>query len=248
MTLRILIGLVFAMTAMMTSSHAVCQQPATIAITFDYWRSAYTDALPIMNAKNLQATYYVAPTTVGVGDGPTLNELAVLQQLGWEIGIYSNLNMVTSLTENRVTTKQWMANQKAQLLEIGFDAKSYAPNSRQWNPALANLSRDIYQNVRSANGSTTLQTYPVPDFNNVQNGISNSLSGADTGASLCSYVSTVAQSPGTLAIIVAHKVGDVGDSYTIKRSDFSQFVDCLAAARDAGTIRVTTFSKAISPP
>lgn len=222
--------------------------PATIVITFDYWPTTYTEAFTILAAKGIPATWYVAPGTIGKPRRPRLYQLANVLKAGWEIGIYSNKNMVDALASNRELAKQWMASQKSQLLALGIDAKSYAPNRRAWNSTLADMSRGIYENVRAADGSTAFQTYPIPDRNNVRNGITDSLSLADTPERVCAYVDRLAASPGTMAVLVIHKVGAVGDAYTVTTKTFTALAGCIQTAVAAGTLRAVTFSQALTPP
>jgi hypothetical protein len=255
---------ILAIAATLCFSSAALAQPATVAITFDYWVEALSNGLPILRARGLPATFYVATESGSVDliDYPGLpssQQLADAEQAGWEIGIYSNVNMVTMLgalsgtppmatPANALATKRFMVAQIDKLKAKGFVAKSYAPNQRAWNDQLANLSRDIYQAVRVIAEGGADQGYPIGDPNYVRRKAYASLGVNDTAASLCAQLDAIVAAGPVLWTIVAHKVGPTPDPYTISSTEFAGFADCLKAKRDAGLVRVTTFTKAMTPP
>lgn len=249
--------LLFAM-SLLSATGALAQ--ATVVVAFDYYQEPLIHALPIMKARGLPATFYVVPSLIDHPSGtlPTSQQLADASQAGWEIGIYSNSNMVTMLgtlsgtppmatPANALATHQFMAGQKTALEAKGFAARSYAANQRSWNARLADLSRDLFDNVRVAD-LTTPQSLPVTDPNWVKYGGSASLSGADTAASLCAQLSSVIAAGNVAWFVVGHKVGPVGDPFTIASAEFAGFSDCLVTAQNAGQIKVLTFSQAVTPP
>lgn len=222
---------------------------ATLALTFDYWQSAYTDAFPMMAQRGLVGTWYIDPATIGQPGFPSADNLMVLQINKWEIGIYSNTNMVTKLASGRLATKQWMTGQKGALFDAtGITANSYAPNGRQWNPALAELSRDIFGNVRAPLGGW--QTYPIPDRCNISHGGTDSWGTTDTVQSLSDQLDSLISAPTpSIWYVVAHRVtDDPNDLYSIKPAVFSGFLDYVATQRDAGKLRVVTVSDSLMPP
>ena len=106
-------------------------QPATVAITFDYHRQGYVGGLPILKARGLPATFYVASESslVDLIDNvnypnltSTTNELIELQKNGWEIGIYSNIRMERMLGSGEDATS-------ATSLSIGTGTKVFTTQS-----------------------------------------------------------------------------------------------------------------------
>lgn len=241
---------------------------ATFCMTFDYWVDALTGAFPILKARGLPGTFYVATESGAVdlidypgGGYPTSNQLADIQQNGWEIGIYSNTSMPVMLgtlsgtppmaaPASALSTKKWMMMQKDKLKAKGFVAQSYAPNGRAWNIPLANLSRDIFESVRVCDDASGYQTYPGLDKNYVRRKAINSLGNSDTVASFQAEINNAMAAGATDNIIctwVCHKVGPVADPYTVETSVFAGMMDALVTARNNGA-RVLTFTQALTPP
>lgn len=238
----------------------------TFAVTFDYWPEALTGGLPIMRARGLPATFFVATESGSVDlidnpnypSMPTSLQLADAQQAGWEIGIYSNTSMVTMLgtlsgtppmatPTNALNTKRFMKAQKDKLAAKGFIAKSYAPNGRAWNAQLANLSRDLFEGVRVCADPSGFEPYPIVDPNYVNKKSFASLGMNDTVASLQQVIDDAMAAGNVLCTFVVHKVGPAtNDPYMIPTPVFTGLCDALVTARNNGA-RVCTFAQAMKP-
>lgn len=223
--------------------------PTRFIQAFPIWRFAVEGETDV-------GTWYVSPAVIGQPTHPSADNLMVLQINKWEIGIYSDTNMVAKLASGRLATKQWMTGQKDALYDAtGITANSYAPNGRQWSPALAELSRDVFGNVRAllpppGTPLGTWQTYPIPDRCNIQYGGTNSWGQADTVQSLSDQLDSLIAAPTpSIWYVVAHRVtDDPNDLYSIAPDVFSGFLDYVAAQRDAGNLRVVTVSDSLTPP
>lgn len=244
--MKLIAAFVASMALMMSSCMA---QVATVALTFDVYTTTYYTAYPLMSARGLVGTWYVNPGSVG--PAITADNLLELQANGWEIGIYSNVPMPPKLaSDGRVATKQWMTSAKSNLFATtGITANTYAASGRQWNPAMAELSRDVFGSVRVASGMTW-QPYPLPDRNYIENGGTSSLGPADTAQGLCAQLdSLIAAAAPSVWYVVTHEVlNDPNDLYSVSPTAFSGFLDCVAARRSEGKIRVVTVSQSLTSP
>lgn len=218
---------------------------ATVALTFDYYGSTYSSAYPMMKARGLVGTFFIAPEMIDNGQSTT-EQLKEMAANGWEIGAYSNVNMPDLLAASGANAALAKLNQiKATMAAKGFTANSLAPTSRAWNPLLRDLSAGIFGAVRANVVTTEWQSYPIPDPLYVAKGATASLSSADTAESLAAQLKSVQANNG-LWVIVVHKVGDDADPiYSIKSEVMAAFLDKLAQEKAAGRVRVTTFEKSI---
>lgn len=223
----------------------------SIALTFDEWPEAATEAFGIMMTHGLVGTYFVTPTTIDAAGGPTTNTLLAMKQYGWEIGVYGSSgvagqNLVQLEASNRITANQRLLSLKAGMEAKGFPVSSIAPNQRAWNTKLRNLAEGIYDRVRvAADFRATLgywQSLPVPDPLYVKNGGSQSLSSTDTAPALCATVDDLIALGGAW-IVVIHRVSDDGlnPGSTITKSVFSSLCAKIAAEVALGNLRCVRF-------
>lgn len=217
----------------------------TVALTFDYYIEAFSVALSIMDSHGFPGTYFVAPETIDTSSFPTKDNLIVMKQLGWEIGGYTNSNMVTEHTANRGTAFDHLKTMQDTFETKGFKIRSIAPTQRAWNAPLANLTRGRYFGVRVVDDFTQYQSYPVPDPNWVKYGGTASLSSTDTLSSLSAQLDAVITAR-RLWVPVIHKVGSSPDSLTVSTTIFTQFLDYLKTKSDAGLVRVARFEDALT--
>ncbi len=212
----------------------------TVAITFDYYPEAYTNAFPLMLQAGMVGTYFVDPDTVGQAVGPTRDNLTVLKMSGWTIGAYSGINMVNALTNNRNVAMDRLIHIKQRFVELGFPVRSLAPNQRAWDMRLRNLTVGMFDRVRVA-ADAGPQSLPLPDPLYIRYGWTPSLSGADTEASINTQVDGFLSGEGDLWPIVVHKVCQVGDDYTVTANVFQALLVRLNQERAGGSIRIVGF-------
>src|SRR3569623_64042 len=215
----------------------------TLCITFDYWRSAYADAFPLMGG--LPGTYYVAPETIGQAGMPSLAELTALAEQGWEIGGYTNTDMVALRNSDRNAALTKLKTMKDQLWSCGFSMRTIAPDARQWNTRLASLARAAgVDGVRVAL-DPPMQPLPVPDCCYVNGSYLPSLGTGTSLANAPAYVDKLSGCSVSQGILVLHKVGPVADPYTFAAPDFSVLIACIKDRVAAGTLAVKPYAGAV---
>lgn len=217
----------------------------TVAITFDYYGSTYTNAYPMLRDRGLQATFFVDPDTVDNGQATTA-QLNEMRSNGWSIQGYTGVNMVNLLAASGPNAVVGRLNgMKATMSAKGFDITAIAPASRAWNQQLRDLTQGIFTSVRANIDTTAWQSYPIADPLYVTKGATPSLSSTDTSTSMRAQLDSLEAGSG-LWVIVVHKVGDDADpAFSIKSAELKGFLDRLAADAKAGKVRVAKFENAI---
>lgn len=225
---------------------------ATFVFTFDTYRDAIDTAWPLMLERGLVGTVYVDPSLVGQSGQLTVADMILMKQTGLEIGLYlqGSPNMADMQVNNRNTAYQKLVDSDNAMNALGFKIATAAPNSREWNAALANMSRGRWKGIR-ANKSTaeipsTIQPYPLPDPMWIKGGGKNSWSGSDTAAILCAQIDEVIAN-NSLGISVTHKLGTTGSSDTVLTSVATAAYDYAATKVAAGLLRVCTVEQALTP-
>lgn len=203
-----------------------------------------------MSSRNLFAATYYAWYPNIVSGSPTgsqiaLSDLTLMKMLGWEIGAYTNDNMVTKLGNNRNGANKFLRDLDNGMNEAGFKVATIAPNQRSWNSSLANMARGRFKGVRVADVTNCFQQYPVADPMYVRNGGADSWSGSDTPSSILSRIDALI-ADGGLGIEVIHKVGAISDSLTIATPDFDAIMSGIASRVTAGSLQLVTMEQALS--
>lgn len=229
---------------------------ARLALTFDY-HPQVVDARNIMsNAGIYTATYYAwhQNITAGTptGDQVSFSDLTLMKQLGWEIGAYTNDNMVTKIQNNRNDACTFLRDLDTNMNALGFKVETIAPNQRAWNASLANMARGRFRGVRVADITNAFQQYPIADPLYVRGGGANSWgygsnTGSDSPSAILSRIDTLILDGG-LGIEVIHKVGSTGDSLTFTTSDFTTVMSGIASRVSSGSLQLVTMSQALTPP
>jgi hypothetical protein len=215
----------------------------TVAITFDQYIEAYSTAYPMLNNRNLVATFFVDPDMVTSGaPGFTRDALTQLKMNGWTIGAYSGINLATAMGTDRNIVMNRFASIISQMTALGFPVRSLAAAGRGWTTQLRNLARGTFAKVRVASGylPSCPQELPLPDPLFVMNGGTASLGASDTAASLDQAVTDFLQLGGFWSIVI-HKVGDTPDSYAVSTQAFTALANRLATEVAAGNLRVVGY-------
>lgn len=226
-------------------------QVGTVALTFDYHVSSLSDVWLEMSSRGFRGTYYVAPETINQSGGPTQDHLILVTQLGNEIGVYTNTDMVAMWTSNRVTAFNKLKSLYDGMEAFGFKVHTLAPNERKWNGSLANYSRARYDGVRAANlpspaNCLAIQSYPIPDPVNVVNGCAVASLGSGTSLQSVKDATDAAIAAGGMIIIVIHKIGASADALTFAYSDWISLLNYWQGK--GGALRVLPFNEALKAP
>jgi hypothetical protein len=230
--------------------------PARLALTFDYYPEVVT-ARDIMTAKGINtATYYAwypnIVTGIPIGDQVSASDLRLMKRLGWEIGGYTNENMITRIKKSRNDAYGFLRDLADGMDGKGFRADTIAPNQRAWNTSLADLARDWFKGVRVADVITAFQQYPIEDPLYVRGGAANSWGygtndGSDSPAVILARIDNLI-ADGGLGIEVVHKVGSVGDPMTFTTADFAAVMSGIASRVSTGRLQLVTMTQALTPP
>lgn len=218
---------------------------ATIVITADVYRTTYDIARFELINRGIPCTWFVIPEGIDLGGQPTRAELVALIDNGWEIGAYSNADMVALRTSDRETAFDRMLAMQTAMRAKGFDTRSMAPQSRAWNLGLANMSRQIFRNVRSVGNVTDFQHYPIADRNYVDLGGSVSFGNTWTLAAMQAKLDALI-ADGGIWIPNVHLLGMPEDPLTMDPAKFFAFLDYVKVKMDAGLLRAVTFDAAMT--
>lgn len=235
---------------------------ARIALTFDY-RPEVVAARNIMSSLNLfTATFYAWYPSILVSGTPTgaqvaLSDLTLMKQLGWEIGAYTQDNMVLKLQADRNAANTFLRDIDNGMNAAGFKISTIAPNSRSWNSSLANLVRGRFKGVRVAANYTNPMTYPLSDPLYVNDGGANSWgsdasanAGSNTPAAIVARKNALIATGGT-RIEIIHGIGNAAavaadPLYTFLDTSFAAVMTDYAASIAAGTLQLVTMEQALS--
>lgn len=218
----------------------------TVCLTFDEWPEAATEAYGIMAAHGLVGTYFVTPSMVDQAGGPALATILSMKQAGWEIGVYSGVNMVTLEANSRVLANNKLRDLKNAMWALGLPVTSIAPAQRAWNNLNRRLTQGIFSGVRVAdefrNTVGHWGVFPVADPLYTRGGGTASLSSVDTVASLTAQVDDLI-ALGGYWIVVLHRVSNDGQepSYTLDKTKFTAFCAKISSEVTAGTLRCVPF-------
>lgn len=221
-----------------------------LTLTFDKHPETVSTAWPIMNARGLVGTFFVAPSTVlaaGVGAPPPpqcyQHLLVAMKETGWEIGVYFDVNAPAFWSSNgRVAFCERVQQQLDTMRGWELPVSSLAAPQRAWNPTLRGIIQNYYDRVRVADiardTAGAWETLPVPDPLYIRGGGIDSLSPGDTVASLCARIDDLI-ALGGLAQWITHRVADSGDpNYRIPVATFTAVMDYIKTKRDAGLLQV----------
>lgn len=222
-------------------------QIGTIALTFDYYVQDLGAVWIAMNAYGFRGTYYVAPETINkLPDGPIFDHLVLVNQLGNEIGVYTNTPMVDMFVNNRDNAHAKLKSLSDQMEAAGFRVDTIAPNGRQWNVYLGYFSRPRYVGVRVANTGAAIQRYPISNPWNVNDGAALASLGIGTPLASVKAATDAAIAAGGMIVIVIHKIGPVADAYTFATADWNSLLAYWASK--GSSLRVVPFREALTPP
>lgn len=239
-------GFFAGLIALVLSAGGASAQVGTIALTFDYWVNSENDVWFALYSRGFRGTYYVAPETIDKAGGPTSSHLILLKMIGMEIGVYTNVNMVTLYQNNRNNGFAKLQSLYSDMGAKGFVVPTLAPNQREWDAALANMARDRYTGVRVANSGPAIQSYPIPDLLNVNGGAAVASLGSGTSLQSVKDATDAAIAANGMIVIVIHKIGPVADGLTFATADWNSLLTYWSSK--GSSLRVMSFRDALKPP
>ncbi len=148
-----------------TSAHAA----GVVSVTFDDgFLSTYTNALPILSARNIKATIYPNTSSLNTGTQPdgfpalSWNQLVTLQNTyGWEVGGHSNNHTYPGLTK---LTKAELINElttsNADLAAHGLHVTNFASPFGDYNNQTLVEELKLYNSQRGFADRDALNSFP----------------------------------------------------------------------------------------
>lgn len=234
---------------------------ARIALTFDYYPQVVTARNLMSSVGIYTGTYYVwYPNITGgtpSGNQIALSDLTLMKMLGWEIGAYTQDNMVTKITNNRNDANNFLRDLDIGMDGAGFKVATIAPNQRSWSASLANMARGRFKGVRVATNYSSPISYPLSDPMNVADGGANSWgsdatanAGSNTTTAILNRADALIASGGT-RIEVIHKIGDAtavaaDPAYTFLDTDFATVMSGYASRIAGGNLQLITMEQALT--
>jgi len=221
-----------------------------LALTFDYYPQVVV-ARDIMSANNISiATYYawypnILANGSPSGDQISLADLTLMKMLGWEIGAYTNDNMIDKLNNNRNLANNFLRDLDNGINAAGFKAETIAPNQRAWSTSLANMVRGRFKGVRVA-ANLLSQSLPIVDpcFINNGGGGSWGSTGSLTPSDILNRIDAIVNN--CLGIEVIHKVGSDNDSLSFSVANFTTVMNGIISRIANGNLKLVTMSQAIN--
>jgi len=150
-----------------TTRHGVLTRQITVSgygavmtLTFDDGhKTVLTDAVPLLESYGLTATAYIVPawTSLDPDEYMTWDDIALVQEAGWEIGSHSMTH--PDLTEVDPYDLDWEIGQsQAELRSRGFPADSFSLPHEAYDETVMNVVERYYESCKTDRGIN-----PAPD-------------------------------------------------------------------------------------
>lgn len=197
-----------------------------VSIHFDDgWRSAYENAVPILNAQGFKSTNFIVsgrlnPNYPGYIQSP---ELLALQAQGHEIGAHTRTHPdLTTLSTSQMQNE--IVGSRNDLTDIGitpvnFFAYPYGAYNTQTKSVVQNAG---FSAARSSDGGYNLKTQDLSALRR------QSMTSNTTFAQAKNYIDT-AMNDKTWVILLFHEVNYTGNQYSVSPELFQEIVDYLAS-------------------
>jgi peptidoglycan/xylan/chitin deacetylase (PgdA/CDA1 family) len=216
--------------------------PTTVSIQFDDGNADQYQALAILAAHGMRATFYVNSGPVGDASHMTWTELSNLSAAGHEIAGHT----VTHANLKKLKTgpaRQEICGDRIALFDHGFTPVSFAYPFGSFDSGTAQLVAACgYNSGRGVSGVDGRRVFaesiaPVDAF--ATRTPANVKSGT-TLATVEGYVTGAEQNGGGWVQLVIHHLCDRCDPYSMTVADFTSFVEWLAGRTASGTVVRTT--------
>jgi peptidoglycan/xylan/chitin deacetylase (PgdA/CDA1 family) len=219
-----------------------------ISLTFDDTLADQFQAGDILAARGMRGTFYVNSPRFGTSGYMTLAQVRALEQAGHEIAGHT-LTHANLPTLSDADARTQICNDRAQLLDLGFRATSFAYPFGADNGAVQGIVRDCgYNSARDVGGlaSTTYSscqgcpwTNPVPPANLFMIRTNDSIHVDTPLSQMQQYVIDAENNGGGYVPIVFHHVCDGCNQDSVTAANLAAFLDWLqtrAPATQVGTV------------
>jgi peptidoglycan/xylan/chitin deacetylase (PgdA/CDA1 family) len=125
-----------------------------VSITFDDgWRSAYTQAIPVLNSYGYKGTFYITPSIIETPHFMSAANLTTLSKSGHEIAAhgYSHTDM-TMMSQNALNNQ--LSQGKTYLTDVGFSANNLAAPYGKSDAEVEWFAKKYFTTIRGADTGT----------------------------------------------------------------------------------------------
>lgn len=125
---------------------------ALMSITFDDGSlSNYSQALPLLESRGVEATAYIVPTWVGLPDYMHWDDVSALYQAGWDIGSHSMTHQkLPTLADSSLDYE--IRQSQIELQSRGFPARHFAAPHCRYDDSVVEAIRQYYDSNRVCEG------------------------------------------------------------------------------------------------
>jgi len=218
--------------------------PTVVTLTFDDTRADQYQALAVLQAHGMNATFFVNSGRIGLPGFMTVDQVLALQDAGNEIGGHTVTHAdLPTLDEN--DQKREVCNDRVQLMSLGFAVTSFAYPYGDTDPQIEELVQGCgYNSARGIGNigcSGCRNAESVPPIDVLHTSTPDSIKVDTALAEMEGYVSQAQSDGGGWVQIVMHYVCDGCNRYSISLSNLTSFLDFIA---DAG-VTVATVQQVI---
>lgn len=216
-------------------------QGTVVSLTFDDTLEDQGQVGAILAPYGLKATFYVNSARVGEPRFMSLEQLLQLQAAGHEIGGHT-VNHVDVPSVDAEEQRRQVCTDRAQLLEMGFAARSFAfPRGRLDDASMKVVAECGYLSGRDVGGlqASSCPKCPVAESMTPPQRFAirtpSSVIATTTLDELKDYVTRTEAAGGGWVPLVFHHVCDGCNPLSIKPTDLAAFAEWLAARAAQGT-------------
>jgi peptidoglycan/xylan/chitin deacetylase (PgdA/CDA1 family) len=228
---------------------AAATSPTTVTIQFDDGNADQFQALSILAAHGMRATFYINSGPVGDASHMTWGQLGDLAASGNEIAGHT----VTHANLKKLKTgpaRQEVCGDRVALFDHGFQPVSFAYPFGSFDSAAAQIVADCgYNSGRGVSGVDGRRVFAetIPPANVYATRTPANVKSGTTLATVQGYVTGAEQNGGGWVQLVIHHLCDRCDPYSMTVADFTSLVAWLAARALSGTV-VRTTADVVSGP
>ena len=222
-------------------SQAIAVRPpaqTTVSLTFDDNDADQADALPILAAAGLSATFYVNSGVVGDEESLTWAQIAQMEAAGHEIGGHTTQHAILPGLDGDEARRQ-VCDDRRTLLGHGLAVRSFAYPNGGHDAATRQIVADCgYQSARGVGGSSAgPYAEAIPPADRYAIAGDHAVERTTTVAQLKQWVLDAENHGGGWVPIVFHRVCSDGCAqYSVSPAVLKQFVDWLAQRGGQNTV------------
>jgi len=191
-----------------------------VSIDFDDgWASIFENAIPILEAANINSTQYIATAKLGQEGYVTAQEVQQMNALGHEIGAHTRTHpFLTTLSQQDMELE--IAGSKQDLIDLGITPASFAYPFDDYNAQTDAIAQANYDIVRTSDTGFNTATSDI--FHLVTQSVE-----VDTTLTQVQAWIDEAITNKTWLILLFHQINDTGEQFTTTVSDFQSIVNYL---------------------